>query len=154
MGVLMNTVCSYIVEWNVFHTWNICIIQWTNIFKWPIHGIIKSSMGKRSKVGPMYFIFLFFIFFSNICLQFILDFLNNIHICKQQDVGFSPNPQFLTSVCSHTLARTAICFLVAKPCPALLYSMDGCTLDSPWDFPSKDTGVGCHFLLQGQCILT
>ena len=85
--------------------------------------------------------------FSNICLQFILDFLNNIHICKQQDVGFSPNPQFLTSVCSHTLARTAICFLVAKPCPALLYSMDGCTLDSPWDFPSKGTGVGCHFLL-------
>ena len=90
-----------------------------------------------------------FFFFSNICLQFILVFLNNIHICKQQDVGFSPNPQFLTSVCSHTLARTAICFLVAKPCPALLYSMDGCTLDSPWDFPSKGTGVGCHFLLQG-----
>ena len=93
------------------------------------------------------FIIIIIFFFPNICLQFILVFLNNIHICKQQDVGFSPNPQFLTSVCSHTLARTAICFLVAKPCPALLYSMDGCTLDSPWDFPSKDTGVGCHFLL-------
>lgn len=55
MGVLMNTVCFYTEEWNVFDIWNICIIQWTDIFKWPIHDIIKSSMGKRSKVGPMDF---------------------------------------------------------------------------------------------------
>ena len=24
-----------------------------------------------------------------------------------------------------------------------------CRLLCPWDFPSKNTGVGCHFLLQG-----
>ena len=76
----------------------------------------------------------------------------NPHVSEHSDFEcflftFSSNPQFLTSVCSHTLARTAICCLVAKPCPALLYSMDRSTLDSPWDFPSKDTGVGCHFLL-------
>jgi len=31
------------------------------------------------------------------------------------------------------------CCLVSKLCPTLLY---------PWDFPGKNTGVGCHFLLQ------
>jgi len=25
----------------------------------------------------------------------------------------------------------------------------GSSVLSPWDFPGKDTGVGCHFLLQG-----
>ena len=35
---------------------------------------------------------------------------------------------------------------VAQSCPTLYDPMD----DSlPWDFPGKNTGVGCHFLLQG-----
>ena len=42
---------------------------------------------------------------------------------------------------------------VAQLCPALCDSMD-CQLpsssaDSPWSFSGKNTGVGCHFLLQG-----
>ena len=28
-------------------------------------------------------------------------------------------------------------------------SPPGSSVLSPWDFPGKDTGVGCHFLLQG-----
>ena len=38
-----------------------------------------------------------------------------------------------------------------KSCPILCNPMD-CNLPSslcPWDFPGKNTGVGCHFLLQG-----
>ena len=39
---------------------------------------------------------------------------------------------------------------VTQSCPTLCDPMD-CSLPGccPWDFPSKNTGVGCHFLLQG-----
>ena len=40
---------------------------------------------------------------------------------------------------------------VAQLCPALCNPMD-CTLPEllcPWSFPGKNTGVGCHLLLQG-----
>ena len=37
---------------------------------------------------------------------------------------------------------------VAQPCSTLCDPMDCTTLFCPWDFPSKNTGVGCHFLLQ------
>ena len=39
---------------------------------------------------------------------------------------------------------------VAQSCPIVCDPMD-CTarLLCPWDFPGKNTGVGCHFLLQG-----
>ena len=40
---------------------------------------------------------------------------------------------------------------VAQPCPTLWDPMDCSPSGSfdPWDFPGKNTGVGCHFLLQG-----
>ena len=43
------------------------------------------------------------------------------------------------------------CCLVAKSCPTLLQShgLQPARLLSPWDFLSKNTGVGCHFLLLG-----
>ena len=43
------------------------------------------------------------------------------------------------------------CCLVAKLCLALLRShgLQPTRLLCPWDFPGKDAGVGCHFLLQG-----
>ena len=37
------------------------------------------------------------------------------------------------------------CCLVAQLCPPLLQPRGL----QPWDFPGKNTGVGCHFLLQG-----
>ena len=40
---------------------------------------------------------------------------------------------------------------VAQSCPTLCNPMN-CSLTRflrPWDFPGKNTGVGCHFLLQG-----
>ena len=40
---------------------------------------------------------------------------------------------------------------VAQSCPTLCDPMS-CKptgLLHPWDFPGKNTGVGCHFLLQG-----
>ena len=38
---------------------------------------------------------------------------------------------------------------VAQLCPTLCDPMDSSLPGCPWDFPSKNTGVGCHFLLQG-----
>ena len=41
--------------------------------------------------------------------------------------------------------------LVAKSCATLLRScgLEPARILCPWDFPGKDSGVGCHFLLQG-----
>ena len=40
--------------------------------------------------------------------------------------------------------------LVAKPCPTLAIAWTVPTrLLCPWDSPGRNTGVGCHFLLQG-----
>ena len=38
---------------------------------------------------------------------------------------------------------------VAQLCPTLCAPMDCTRILSPWNFPGKSTGVGCHFLLQG-----
>ena len=40
------------------------------------------------------------------------------------------------------------CCSVTKSCPMLCKPMDPSLL-CPWDFPGKNTGVGCHFLLEG-----
>ena len=39
----------------------------------------------------------------------------------------------------------------AQPCPTLcpLWTAEPTRLLCPWDFPGRNTGVGCHFLLQG-----
>ena len=39
--------------------------------------------------------------------------------------------------------------LVAKSCPTLLWLNGPARLFCPWTLPGKNTGVGCHFLLQG-----
>ena len=43
------------------------------------------------------------------------------------------------------------CCLVAKSCLTLLLpkGLQPASLLCPWDFPGKNTGVGCHFLFQG-----
>ena len=47
---------------------------------------------------------------------------------------------------------TLFCFSVAKSYPTLYYPTD-CSppvrVFCPWDLPAKNTGLGCHFLLQG-----
>ena len=35
-----------------------------------------------------------------------------------------------------------------QSCPTLCDPIDGSLPGSPWDSPGKNTGVGCHFLLQ------
>ena len=47
--------------------------------------------------------------------------------------------EMMIFICSVTL-------VVSSSCSSMDCSPPG---SSPWDFPSKNTGVGCHFLLQG-----
>ena len=43
-----------------------------------------------------------------------------------------------------------VCCFVAKSCITLRpHGLYLTRLFCPWDFPGKNTGVGCHFLLQG-----
>ena len=47
--------------------------------------------------------------------------------------------------------KVACCFLIAKSCLTLLrpHGLQPARLLCPWDFLGKNTGVDCHFLLQG-----
>ena len=47
--------------------------------------------------------------------------------------------------CKHTCMRAKS----LQSCPALCYPMVTARLLFPWDSPSKNTGMGCHALLQG-----
>ena len=40
-------------------------------------------------------------------------------------------------------------WLVTQSCLTLFYPMEPSRLICPWDFPGKNTGVSCQFLLQG-----
>ena len=49
------------------------------------------------------------------------------------------------------LINSSCCCLVTKSCLTLSrpHGLKSARLLSPWEFPGKNTGVGCHFLLQG-----
>ena len=49
------------------------------------------------------------------------------------------------------LSHDDCCHLVTTSCPTLLrpHGLYPTRLLCPWDFPGKNTGLGCHFLLQG-----
>ena len=54
--------------------------------------------------------------------------------------------------CVHVRVCMCVCVcLVTKSCPILLQpqGLQPARLLCPWDFPGRNTGVGCHALLQG-----
>ena len=64
---------------------------------------------------------------------------------SQQCFIFSVHKSFTS------FARPCCCYLVTKSCLRLLrpHELQPAKLLYPWDFPGKNTGVGCHVLLQG-----
>ena len=61
---------------------------------------------------------------------------------------------FLDLFCMYTYVSYICCCSVTKLCPTHWDPMDCstsgvCANSCPWGFPSKNSGVGCHFLLQG-----
>ena len=49
---------------------------------------------------------------------------------------------------AHIGPKGCVCMLVAKSCLTLCDPMGPARLLCPWDSPGKNTGVGCHCLLQ------
>ena len=80
-----------------------------------------------------------FLLSTFLCITFVNCFGKWVTFCKH----LSPYMEYFWSHCC--------CSLVAKSCPVLLWSHEAwpARLLCPWDFPGKNTGVGCHFFLQG-----
>ena len=56
----------------------------------------------------------------------------------------------IKSATRYHFTPTAVLSSVIKACPTLgPHGLEPTRLLCPWNFPSKNTGVGCHFLLQG-----
>ena len=70
-------------------------------------------------------------------------------------VEWASNPSFISSFHStnreeNFVQEGLLGCLVAKSCPTLLWSWTiACQAPLSMEFPGKNTGVGCHFLLQG-----
>ena len=64
---------------------------------------------------------------------------------KAKAAEVQPLPPFLLPVssCMHGCAVAQLCLTLAALWTAATRFL------CPWDFPGKDAGVGCHFLLQG-----
>ena len=63
----------------------------------------------------------------------------NVNLCAQNSEGFV----FIVFLLSAAAAKSL------QSCPTLCDPIDGSPPGScPWDSPGKNTGVGCHFLLQ------
>ena len=70
---------------------------------------------------------------------------NNITICPCSDKA----PLYPSLQCS-VLTRCEFCVPVAQSCLTLLpHGLQPARLLCPWHFQGKNTGVSCHFLLQG-----
>ena len=119
--------------------WNVLIVQWCptlcNPMDWslpgsPVHGILQA---RNTGVG------------SHSLLQwiFLTQGLNpGLLHCRQI-------PYFLSLSWPLLIPKYHIESEVAQSCPTLCDPMD-CSLRllHLWDSPGKNTGVGCHFLLQ------
>ena len=78
------------------------------------------------------------------CLKYIFESFELPYGEMTENIHFA----FLGRWSSPSAAAAAATSL--QSCPTLCYPIDGSPLGSPrpWDFPGKNTGVGCHFLLQ------
>ena len=125
-------------------------IQWlltaTRIFTWPL----QPSMGGSLISFPLHHVSPYLTLAPWAPVSWLC--------CSSSEVMHSFQPQglctcgssFLPARVSHCLVNSC-CYLVTKSCPPVCDSMD-CSppgFSAPWDSSGKNTGVDCHFLLQG-----
>ena len=56
---------------------------------------------------------------------------------------------FMSRVQKKKSSNICCCCLFTKSCLTLCHPVEPARLLCPWNFPDKNTGVGCHLLLQG-----
>ena len=79
------------------------------------------------------------------------------YICYYRTQGFVSSARETTSLYFQrdTILHWLVPFIIYYPIGALScltlrpHGLEATRLLCPWDFPSKNPGVGCHFLLQG-----
>ena len=73
------------------------------------------------------------------------------HICSIVDLHSHKDTNPKTIWEHSNLGKGRCCCLVVKFCRTLLWphGLQPTRLLCPWDFPGKNTGMSCHFLLQG-----
>ena len=91
--------------------------------------------------------------FLNTCIIYIkciLRFIQHFSHWWKKSI-FVPTNSATTDIFVCVFVCVYCCYLVAKLCPTLLppHALQPSRLLCPWDFPDKNTGVGCRFLLQG-----
>ena len=109
-----------------------------------------DSLGKNTVVGCQALLQgILLIQESNLSLLCLLH-------CRQILYHWVTREALLLSYLSRKSVCVCLCFCLCVwvcnlLCPTVCNPMDCSPPDSPvpWDFPSKDTGAGCHFLLQG-----
>ena len=74
-------------------------------------------------------------------------FLSVLHQPSKHNYLFLENCLFLENVGKEYITLLEV-FLFFFFCVFLILQNGATRLLCPWDFPGKDTGVGCHFLLQ------
>ena len=112
-----------------------------------------SSLTCKSYWGLFYGLLYFLVCLRRLCMSIcyimlfnysFADFLYILLLIVVIEIFNHHNLSILhfTSIC---------CCLIAKSCPCLLriHELLPARLLCPWNFPGKNTGVGCHFLLQG-----
>ena len=74
---------------------------------------------------------------------------NECFCCVVVSDSFASPPGSSVRTCDLTLTWVSACS-AAKSCPTLLrpHGLQPSRLLWPWDFPDKNTGAGCHLLLQ------
>ena len=82
-----------------------------------------------------------------------LELLIKKYLPKDEYCMFLLSSWLLHKIKQHTFIHVCICELLSHiQLPATPWTV-ACKLLCPWDFPSKNAGVGCHFLLQCVCIV-
>ena len=84
---------------------------------------------------------------TNICwiIEKAREFQKNIYLCftdYAKAFGCVDHDKLWKALAAATAANSL------QLCPTLCDPIDGSQAPCPWDSPSKNTGVGCHFLLQ------
>ena len=69
--------------------------------------------------------------------------------CKESDTTEGLSTYTFLIVESFRQKKHGHAVLVTQSCPTLSDPWTVASQTHPWDFPSKNTGAGCHFLLQG-----